>query len=223
MNAPARTGPVYSRAEQIADVTVHIVGVMGALVAVPVLVTLAAVWRDDGSFVAAVAVYGASLLAMLGVSAGYNLTSLRRQGGKLVEVLRRLDHATIYVKIAGTYTPYAVIAGGPVGRWLLIGVWAGAAAGMLGKLLAPRRWERASLVLYLGLGWAFLAAAEPITAGVTSATLILMFIGGGLYTFGVIFHLWRGLPFHNAIWHLFVLLATFVFYAAIVVEIAIGA
>ena len=217
-----RAIPNYSRSEQIADTTVHVIGVVGAMLAVPVLITLAAVWRSEGALIAAVAVYGASLLTMLGLSAGYNLSVLRRRGGRMLDWLRRADHAAIYVKIAGTYTPYAVIAGGPVGRWLLIGVWSGALLGLAAKLFAPHRWERASIVLYLALGWAFVLAAGPISERITAATLVLIVVGGGLYTVGVLFHLWNRLPYQNAIWHAFVLAATFVFYSALVVEVAAG-
>ncbi len=213
----------YTRAEQLADAAIHLVGVVGALLAVPVLVTLAATWRGDGPLVAAVAIYGASLIAMLTFSASYNFALLRLAPGRAVDWLRRLDHATIYVKIAGTYTPYGVIAGGPVGKWLLIGVWSGAAVGFFGKLLVPHLWQRASLALYLALGWAFILAVEPISRSITQATLVLVAIGGMLYTVGVLFHLWQRLPFQNAIWHLFVLVATSVFYAAMLVELAIGA
>lgn len=213
----------YSQAEQLADATIHVIGVVAALLSVPVLVTLAAILRGDGPLVAAVAIYGVTLIAMLGFSAGYNLAALRMRAGRALDWLRRLDHAAIYVKIAGTYTPFAVIAGGPVGRWLLIGVWSGATLGMLAKLVAPWGWERISVVLYLALGWAFVFAAGPITQAVTGPTLSLMAVGGGLYTVGVLFHLWERLPFQNAIWHLFVLVASFVFYAALTVEIALGA
>jgi len=212
----------YSSAEIYADTTVHLIGVIGALLAVPVMITLVSVWRDEGELIAAVAIYGASLLAMLGLSAGYNIASPRLSGSKMLEALRRLDHAAIYVKIAGTYTPYAVIAGGPVGRWLLIGIWTGAVLGLLGKLLAPHKWERASVILYLAMGWAFFLAAGPVSAAITEATMILIIVGGCLYSVGVIFHLWHRLPFQNAIWHLFVLVASFVFYSAIIVEISIG-
>jgi hemolysin III len=218
----SRTSRPYSRAEQAADETIHVIGVLAALLAVPVMVTLAAVWRDDGAVIAAVAVYGVTLLAMLGFSASYNVAYLRARSTSLIEMLRRLDHAAIYVKIAGTYTPYAVIAGGPVGRWLLIGVWSGAVIGLLGKLIAPHKWERASLVLYLALGWAFVFAAGPVSASITQATLVLIIVGGCLYTTGVIFHVWTRLPFQNAIWHFFVLAATCVFYSAMTVEIALG-
>lgn len=211
-----------SRAEQMADATVHVCGVVGALAAVPVLITLAAVWRDEGVLIAAIAIYGASLLMMFAMSAGYNIASVRQVRGRLLETLRRLDHAAIYVKIAGTYTPYAVITGGPLGRWMLIGVWAGAIAGLLGKLIAPGLWERASVILYLALGWSMILVFEPVSEAITHATAVLIVVGGVLYSVGVIFHLWERLPFQNAIWHLFVLVASFVFYAAIMVEISIG-
>jgi hemolysin III len=213
----------FTRAEQLADAAIHLVGVVGALVGVPVLVILAASWRGDPPLVAAVVIYGASMIAMLSFSAGYNLAHFRLAPGRALDWLRRLDHATIYVKIAGTYTPYGVIAGGPVGKWLLIGVWSGATLGVAGKLLAPHLWQRASLLLYMALGWAFVLAFEPISRSITQATLALVATGGVLYTIGVLFHLWRRLPFQNAIWHLFVLVATSVFYAALLVEIAVGA
>lgn len=213
---------IYSRAEQLADETVHFIGVLAALLAVPVLITLAVLWRDEGAVIASVVVYGTTLLAMLILSASYNIASLRASSERLIEVLRRLDHAAIYVKIAGTYTPYAVITGGPAGRWLLIGVWAGALVGSVAKLVAPHRLERVSLALYLLLGWAMVFAAGPVSEALTRATLILIVIGGCLYTVGVVFHVWTRLPFQNAIWHLFVLTATGVFYSAMTVELAIG-
>lgn len=212
----------YSRAEAWADMTVHAVGVVCALLAVPVLITLAAVWRDDRALIAAVAVYGAALVVMFAASAGYNFANLRPAGGRVVEALRRLDHAAIYVKIAGTYTPYAVITGGPLGRWLLVGVWSTAAIGLLGKLVAPDRWEKFSLLLYLALGWCVVLVFGPVSAAITTATAVLIVVGGCLYTVGVIFHVWDRLPFQNAIWHGFVLVATFVFYSALMVEITTG-
>ena len=212
----------HSTAEQVADATIHVVGVFCALIAVPVLVTLAAVWRGEAGLIAAVVIYGISLIAMLTFSATYNITHFRLPTSRWLEALRRLDHAAIYVKIAGTYTPYAVITGGSLGRWMLIGVWSGAVLGLIGKLVAPDRWERLSVILYLALGWVFAVAAGPISEHITAATLVLIVVGGCLYSIGVIFHLWERLPFQNAIWHLFVLIATFVFYSACMVEISTG-
>lgn len=212
----------YSRAEAWADMSVHVLGVVGALAAVPVLVTLAAVWRDDNALIAAVVVYGAALLVMFSASAGYNFANLRLSGGWVLEALRRFDHAAIYVKIAGTYTPYAVLAGGPLGRWMLVGVWSTAVLGLLGKIIAPDRWQRLSLVLYLALGWCVVLVFGPVSESITKATAVLIVVGGCLYSVGVIFFLWERLPFQNAIWHAFVLVATFVFYSAMVVEITTG-
>ena len=212
---------IPARREYIADAVIHIAGVALVLLAVPVLITLAAVWRDEAAVIAAMSVYGVTLVVMIVSSAGYNLAA-RIQNARVLEWLRRIDHSAIYVKIAGTYTPFAVIAGGPVGRWLLIGVWSGALLGTLGKLFAPNGWERASLFLYLALGWTFVAVAGPVSAALTQATLILIIVGGCLYSIGVVFHLWNRLPYQNAIWHLFVLLASFVFYSAMIVEVSIG-
>lgn len=217
---PTRRTP-HAR-EQLADAVIHLVGVALVMLAVPVLVTLAAVWREEAAIIAAIAIYGVSLLAMITFSASYNLASIRFPGRRILDVLRRLDHGAIYIKIAGTYTPFAVIAGGPLGRWMLIGIWSGAIAGFAGKLIAPARWERASVILYLAMGWAFIAAAGPISASLTQATLILIIVGGCLYSAGVIFHFWEKLPYQNAIWHLFVLVASLVFYSAMIVEVSIG-
>jgi len=211
-----------ARRELIADAAVHVIGVTLVLLAVPVLITLAAVWREEASLIAAMSVYGVSLIAMILFSATYNLAAMRWPGQKVLEMLRRLDHGAIYVKIAGTYTPFAVIAGGPLGRWILIGIWSSAVLGFLGKIIAPHRWERASILLYLAMGWVFVIAAGPISAEITQATLILILVGGGLYSIGVVFHLWERLPYQNAIWHVFVLVASLVFYSAMIVEVSIG-
>lgn len=197
----------------------HVAGVIGALVAVPVMITLAAIWHGDLSTVAAASVYGASLIAMFAASALYHLVTLPRWRS----VLRRLDHAAIYVKIAGTYTPFAVLFGGDRAGWILGGIWAAAVIGSAVKVLAPGRFEWLTLGLYLAMGWAVVVIGGPILEGVSTASLALIVTGGGLYTIGVLFHLWDGLPFQNAIWHALVLAATFVFYAAIMTEMALSA
>lgn len=211
--------PIYSRGEHIADMAVHAIGIVAALLGVPVLITLAAVWHD-GAFIAAVAIYGASLLLMLSMSASYNFHVVRREGGLLLDWLRRGDHAAIYVKIAGTYTPFAILEGGEAGFRLLLIVWTVALLGLLQKLLLPNRFERISVVFYLALGWVFVVAGWPVTEHLSTATLVLMLVGGGLYSLGVLFHLFRNLPYQNAIWHVFVLAASFVFYSAVLVEVA---
>jgi hemolysin III len=207
----------YTRAERIADGAVHALGVLLALTAVPVLITLTAVFDGSIPMVAAVSVYGVAMVAMFGASAAYHLVPFPAWR----EPLRRLDHAAIYVKIAATQTPFAVFVGGPRGEWVLAGVWTAAALGAAAKVTALSRYGLASTLIYLAMGWAGVALVLPGADSVALApvTVALMAAGGVLYTVGVAFLMLDRLPFHNAIWHGFVLAATFVFYAAVMAEI----
>lgn len=207
--------PAYTAAERRVDRVLHVTGVAGALLAVPVLIGLAVVWHTGPGTVAAVSVYGACLIAMFVASAGYHLVHHPR----FADWLRRLDHAAIYAKIAGTYTPFTVLLGGERGYLVLAGMWSAAGAGIALKLLAPRRLEWLSIGLYLAMGWAVVVVGGPILGALGTPALVLLFVGGGLYTAGVVFHLWDSLPFQNVIWHGAVLAASFVFYAAILIEV----
>jgi hemolysin III len=207
--------PHYSRAERLADTVLHIIGVIAALVAAPVLVTLAAVWYGDASTVGAALIYGASLIAMLTFSACYHMA----QHGRAKQILRRLDHAAIYVKIAGTYTPLAVLLAGDAAPSILAGIWGAALVGVGFKMVSARRWAGITLTLYLAMGWAVVVVGGPILDEVSNATFRLIATGGVLYTVGVGFLYWERLRFHNAIWHAFVLIASFLIYAAILLEI----
>ncbi len=201
------------RSELVADQAIHMLGLGAAAVAVPVLLALA-ISRDGAAPILGVSLYGAGLLAMVGCSALYHLrrTSPRR------ELYRRLDHAAIFVMIAGTYSPLTL---GPMpamsGTRLFVFVWTVAAAGAALKLLFPRRLERLSLVIYLALGWSVLAALDALLPAVPMGAVALLVVGGGLYTLGVVFHLWYRLPYQNAIWHALVLAAAGCHYAAVLV------
>lgn len=146
-------------------------------------------------------VYSIGLVGMFAASAAYNLVS--HVGVK--EILRRLDHAAIFVMIAGSYTPFALVVGGWAGHMLLAAVWAIAAVGVVIKLRYPRRFDRLSVLLYLSQGWIVLLALDSITAALSNRALSLLVAGGVVYTVGVAFHLMERLLFHNVIWHIFVL------------------
>ncbi len=207
---------LQTRNEIAADAVVHALGVGFALIGGPILIGLVASHREAGS-IAAVSIYVATLIAMFSFSASYNLIPFERAKCWL----RRLDHSTIYLKIAGAYTPFAAISvGGLVGHGLLAVVWGAAAVGIMLKLAFPRRFETLSLILYLGMGWAALAVAGDVAASVEGGTMMLIVIAGLLYSGGVIFHLWERLPYQNAIWHVFVLAATAVLYGAVALEFA---
>lgn len=204
----------YSRAELLSDAAVHVAGILSALIAVPVLITLATVWFGDRDTIAAAAIYGTSLIAMLCCSAIYNMAPMP----SWKDFLRRIDQSAIYIKIAGTYTPFAVLSGTSAG-FFLTGVWSAALVGVSMILLSPTRLRWASLLLYLGIGWAGAIAGRQMIEALTPASYALILIGGGLYTLGLVFFLWERLPFHNTIWHVFVLAASWIFYAAILLEL----
>ncbi|MFN6924803.1 MAG: PAQR family membrane homeostasis protein TrhA [Tabrizicola sp.] len=204
----------YSRDEWISDAVVHVLGVAAALVAVPVLITLAVVLRGDGSAVAATTVYGVALIAMLGFSALYNMSTRPRPR----RIFQSLDHTAILVKIAATYTPFALLSGTDAG-WLLAGLWTAALSGAAVRAFAPDRLKLAAVALALLMGWAGLLAGGEIFAAISLPVLALIVTGGLLYTLGVAFFLLERLPFHYTIWHVCVLAASAVFYAAVTLHL----
>lgn len=205
-----------SRSEIAADAAVHALGVAFALIGGPILIGLVAAGGEAAPIVA-VSIYVATLLAMLAMSASYNLIPVE----PAKDWLRRLDHSTIYLMIAGAYTPFASVSvGGPVGLGLLTVVWGAALIGIWLKIVYPRRFDLLSIGLYLAMGWAAIFVAGDVVAAVEPATMTLILIAGGFYSLGVVFHLWTALPYQNAIWHVFVLVATVILYAAMAVEFA---
>ncbi len=203
----------YSRAEYLSDAVVHGLGIGGALVAGPVIVGLSALWIGDPGLVTAFAIYAITLLAMWVCSALYNLV----QREEWTAGFRRLDQSAIYFKIAGTYTPFIALASGSMG--FLAGIWTVALAGASVILFSKRSYIWLAILLYLSLGWAGTVLGGPLLTGLTPLTLGLLIAGGLSYSFGIIFLMWHRLPFHNTIWHIFVLAGTGTCYAAIVAEL----
>lgn len=207
----------YSRAERVADGAVHVLGVIASLIAVTAMIVMAAVWQD-GATVAAIIAYGLGTMAVFSLSAAYHLTP----PSYAKAILRRFDHAAIFVKIAGTYTPLVVLAiGGFIGYALLAGVWTIAVVGVWLKLTGWRGGEKISVALYLIQGWLVVAAIGPLRESLTSAELMLCMIGGGIYTVGCAFYLASRMAYNNAVWHLFVLVASACFYAAILMAVVL--
>lgn len=197
--------------DQMADRVVHVVGIGLGTAAAIALVVVTAIDGEAGDLVP-ILIYAIGLVAMLACSAAYNVfnASVRR------EWLRRFDHAAIFAMIAGTYTPFTTRLAGDWASGLTAAIWAVAATGIVLKLLRPRHIEAISIVLYLALGWIGLVAVGPFRSALDARTLALLTLGGVIYTAGVVFHLWRRLPYQNAIWHGFVLVAASVHYVAVI-------
>ena len=212
-----RRGRLYDERELALDRAIHWIGIAaGAAGAIALLVVFVGGHGSRGLL--AVLLYAACLMAMLCCSAAYNLSAPSPRQ----EWLRRFDHAAIFLMIAGTYTPFTVLRLG--GGWSILLtalVWSIALAGAAAKLAFPRRLEGASVAVYLALGWIGVVAARPIVAALDPTVLILLAAGGLLYTVGTAFHLWRSLPFQNAIWHACVLAAAGCHYAAVLLSVAL--
>ena len=201
----------YDRAELIADGVVHIVGVSFGLIAATVLIVLTALYATVLDIVA-VSVYVAGLLAMLVLSATYNLWPVSRAKW----VLRRFDHSAIYMLIAATYTPLIIeVKHSFFAIALLIGVWCVAIVGIVLKLALPGRFDRLAVGLYLAMGWSGLMLYDAVVKALPTMALAFLIAGGVFYSLGVIFHAWRRLRFQNVIWHCFVLMGAACHYTAI--------
>lgn len=200
-----------SRAELMADDIIHIIGLSAGGAGAITAIVIAALGGRPIEIVG-VSVYAVGLIAMLCCSAIYNMarSSPRR------ELLSRFDQAAIFLMIAGSYTPFTLVGlDGAWAFWLMATVWTGALFGAIAKFFRPRWFEPLTIPLYLALGWTVVVAIGPLAAALGTTTLILLAVGGVLYTVGVIFHVWERLPFQNAVWHAFVLAAAAVHYAAV--------
>ena len=213
---PTDCFPEYSKAERAVDMAVHAIGMTAAVPAVAVL--FAVTIPDSGAAtLLCLALYAFGLLSMLSFSALYNIAAKTKRK----EMLRRLDHAAIFIMIAGTYTPFAALTiKGTAGTLLLVWVWGLALAGVALKILRPHRLERLALALYLGLGWSVLPLLDHLRTTLPANAFLLLLAGGIVYTCGVVFHLWSRLRFSNAVWHIFVLAGAICHYAAIMDVVA---
>lgn len=205
-------------AAKCADLVVHLTGLVFALFGGGVLLGIS-VGRGDLSQVAAISVYAVGLLAMLGFSTAYNFGKPQWR-----PTLRRLDHAGIFIMIAGSYTPFTTH--GLEGAWawgMTAAVWGIATFGALGKLFLPGLGRRFWVGIYLALGWLVLVAMKPMIEGLSWVALLLLAIGGILYSTGVVFYVNKRLKFSRAIWHGHVVAAAGVHWAAVLIGVVLAA
>ncbi len=208
---PRQALPEYTVGEEIANSTTHGVGALLSLVGTALLL-YRAVQIGTPIHVASFAVYGACLFLLHLSSTLYH--ALRPPRAK--RVFRVFDHCSIYLLIAGTYTPFLLLS--LWGRWgltLLIAIWALAVAGIVFKSVFMGRLKRLSVILYILMGWMIVVAAKEAWIRVPHAAIGYVAAGGLLYTAGVAFYAWKSLPYNHAIWHLFVLGGSVCHYVAI--------
>lgn len=176
---------------------------IGFLISIPVcvLMIIMAVKNDSVIQIASFSIFSASLILLFLMS-----TLLHSMPVKYKRILSILDHSSIYVLIAGTYTPFLLIAiGGTLGIVLLCIIWAIALFGIAFKCFFIHRFEALSLILYIAMGWLIILAIKPLYSFLQFDGFTLLLAGGLFFTFGAIFYAWTRLPYNHAIWHLFVI------------------
>ena len=207
-----RAFPQYTPAEAVADRAIHLLAVPAAIGAVGWLL-LTAVPNADTRQAAALAIYGCGLIGMLAASAAYNLSGPCRRK----ELLRRLDHAMIFVMIADTFTPFTAYAMPGIDRLLLhAAIWSLATIGVAVTLAFPRRFERPLLALYVIMGWMVLGMGPHFLRHLSTPVLLLLFAGGTAYSVGAIIHSRCRFRFHNAVWHALVVIGAGMHWVAVI-------
>ncbi len=191
----------YSVGEEIAHSITHGIGALLSIAGLVILVSFSSLYGDAWHIVSC-SIYGATLVILYSASTLYHAIT----HPKIKSFFQQLDHAAIYLLIAGTYTPFLLVSLRGAWGWSLFGViWGIALIGMVLEFVDAKRFKKISLWLYLGLGWIVVLAIKPMLVQVETGGLILLLAGGLSYSLGVIFYVREQMAYHHAIWHLFVL------------------
>ncbi len=201
--------------DALASSVIHGIGILLSIAGLAVLVAFAAL-HGNALAIVACAVFGASLIFLYTASTLYHAIPLVAAR----PTLRTLDHIAIYVLIAGTYTPFTLIAmPGPWGWSLFAAVWVLALVGSALELGLFKRCHHLAVGLYLGMGWIGMIAFKPLSEHLQTGGTALLIAGGLAYTLGVPFYLWRRLPYHHALWHVFVLAGSALHFLAVLLYV----
>jgi hemolysin III len=206
----------YTVTEEISHSAIHAIGShLGAAMLALMVVFGAQSGTHVPWKVASGAIFGASIILLYTVSSVYH--ALTHERAK--QVMEIFDHMAIYVLIAGSYTPFTLVTlreSNPVIAWTIFGiVWGIAIIGSLTKIYNTGKFRKLSTLAYILMGWIVVIAIKPLIAAMPLGGLLLLLAGGLLYTLGTIFYLWRIMPYHHAVWHLFVLGGTVCHYLCV--------
>lgn len=205
----------YDVSDEVASSVVHGIGIVLSIAGLATLVAFATL-HGNALAVVACGVFGTSLVLLYTASTLYHSVTLA--GAK--PALRTLDHIAIYVLIAGTYTPFTLIAlRGAWGWWLFGAVWLLALIGSALELGALQRFRKLAVLLYVGMGWIGMLAFQPLSEQLHAGGITLLIGGGVAYTLGVPFYLWHKLPYHHTLWHLFVLAGSVLHFFAVLLYV----
>jgi hemolysin III len=201
----------YSFGEEMANSISHGAGVLFGIFAL-VLLLIEAIPMADATRITSVSIYGASMILLFLASTLYH--AIPHSPAK--SVMQLVDHSAIYLLIAGTYTPFMLLTlGNRLGAVLMVLAWLFAVAGILFKVFSNHRYHGLSLFTYLGMGWMAVFALYDMMQKLPTAGLLLVLVGGAIYSVGAIFYAVERIPYNHAIWHIFVLGGTVCHFLAI--------
>lgn len=191
----------FTKEEEIMNAVLHGIGLGLALAALVVLVVLASL-HGDVWYITGYSIYGSTLVLLYLSSTLYHSFPQ----GTVKNIFEIFDHASIFLLIAGTYTPITLISLKGTLGWSLFGaVWGLAVVGVIFKVFWIKKFVLLSTVIYVVMGWLVIFAIRPLLEALSTASLIFLVAGGLLYTVGTVFFVWKGFKYHHAVWHLFVL------------------
>ena len=201
----------YTRREEVVNAVTHGIGAVLSVAALVLLVVAASI-NGTAWHVVSFTIYGISMLLLY-----FNSTMVHAlKEGKAKDLFEIFDHSSIYLFIAGTYTPFLLVAIRGTLGWTLFGIiWGVALFGVAFKAFFTKKFLFMSTLFYLAMGWLIVLAWGPLVATVPYSGIVLLVAGGLMYTLGTLFYVWRGFPFHHAIWHLFVLAGSVLHFFAI--------
>jgi len=207
--------PRYPLGEEVASSVIHGIGLVLSIAGLAVLVAYSAMYGDARTVVAS-SVFGGTLILLYAASTLYHSIP----GASAKRILRTCDHIAIFLLIAGTYTPFTLLALHGAWRWGLFStIWTLAILGSLAELGMLKRYRKAAVIMYVGMGWVAAVAIQPLRESVPTGGLLLLLAGGLAYTGGVPFYVARKLPYHHAIWHVFVLAGSVLHFFAILLYV----
>ncbi|WP_342555436.1 hemolysin III family protein [Paenibacillus sp. FSL R7-0652] len=203
----------YSRREEVANAVTHGIGAVLSAAALVLLIVFSSM-KGTAWHVVSFTIYGITMLML------YTNSTLVHalKEGKAKDLFEFFDHSSIYLFIAGTYTPFLFVAVRGTLGWTLFGIiWGIALAGVIFKAFFTKKFLFMSTIFYIAMGWLIVTAWQPLVVAIPTGGIVLLVAGGLMYTLGTLFYVWRGFPFHHAIWHLFVLAGSILHFFAVIV------
>ncbi|MBO8139350.1 MAG: hemolysin III family protein [Thermosipho sp. (in: Bacteria)] len=199
----------FKKGEEIANAITHGIGVLLSISAIVLLIIFT--YKIPLKLISTVIYSSTLFLLYLSSTLYHSITN--KKAKNLFEIF---DHASIYLLIAGTYTPFALIVlNGKLGWFIFFIIWTLAVLGIIYKIFFVKKFVVFSTLLYIAMGWLVIFVLKPLSQNLDRLGMLFLFVGGILYTAGTVFYLWRKIPYHHAFWHVFVLAGSIFHFFAI--------